>query len=305
MIDRDRCEGCLLGLALGDALGAPFEGGPIERLLWRVIGKTRRGETRFTDDTQMTLDVAESLAALGQIDPDDLARRFAASYRWSRGYGPGAARVLKEIGRGSPWQVANRLAHADGSFGNGGAMRSAPVGLFFASRPEELVEAARRAARVTHAHPLGEEGAVLIAVATVCAAAGDAPSDLLAAVVRHSEVEPFQVRLRIARDWIEADASPDAPEVSGQLGNGIAAVDSCITAIYSALRFRDRTFLELLEFVAGIGGDVDTIGAMAGALWGATNGAEKLPPDRLSKLEQRDRLVGAAGALFERIAAEG
>jgi ADP-ribosylglycohydrolase len=55
-------------LALGDALGAAHEGGLLERLLWRVIGTTREGRIRWTDDTQMSLDVAESLIAKGDLD---------------------------------------------------------------------------------------------------------------------------------------------------------------------------------------------------------------------------------------------
>jgi ADP-ribosylglycohydrolase len=58
---------------------------------------------RWTDDTQMSLDLVESMVALGTVDPDDLAQRFAKSYRWSRGYGPGAAKILKRIARGSDW----------------------------------------------------------------------------------------------------------------------------------------------------------------------------------------------------------
>lgn len=100
----DRFTGCLLGLALGDALGAPFEGGPIERAVWRIIGRTRDGRMRWTDDTQMSLDLAESLVANRALDLDDLAARFAKSYRWSRGYGPGAAKLLRRI---EIWGAAN------------------------------------------------------------------------------------------------------------------------------------------------------------------------------------------------------
>ena len=108
---HDQFEGCLLGLALGDALGAPLEGGPVERLLWRLIGKTKQGEMRWTDDTQMSLDLAESLIENGDLDPDDLAQRFAKSYRWSRGYGPGAAKLLKRIARGAHWRDTNRSVY--------------------------------------------------------------------------------------------------------------------------------------------------------------------------------------------------
>ncbi len=98
---QDRYTGCLLGLALGDACGAPLEGGWPERLLWRCIGTTRQGVMRWTDDTQMALDIGEVVPEQGR---DDIAQRFACSYSWSRGYGPGAAKVLRRIRRGMPWQ---------------------------------------------------------------------------------------------------------------------------------------------------------------------------------------------------------
>jgi hypothetical protein len=70
-----------------------------------------------------------------------------------------------------------------------------------------------------------------------------------------------------------------------------------VTAVYVAGRFLDRPFLELHEFVAACGGDVDTIGAMAGAIWGAANGVALLPADKLEQLEQRERLLAVALAL--------
>jgi poly(ADP-ribose) glycohydrolase ARH3 len=126
----DTVQGAVLGLALGDALGAPFEGGMLERMVWTLICKTRRkdrGKTRWTDDTQMTMDVMASLIHCNKVNQDDLAQRFAESYRWSRGYGPGAAKVFKKIRRGTPWQTASRSVYGEGSFGNGGAMRAPTV----------------------------------------------------------------------------------------------------------------------------------------------------------------------------------
>ena len=75
----------MLGLAYGDALGAPYEGGVLERLLWRLIGRTGKGEIRWTDDTQMAVDVAEVLLSCGSVEQQKLAEQFARSYRWSRG----------------------------------------------------------------------------------------------------------------------------------------------------------------------------------------------------------------------------
>jgi len=155
----DRFKGALLGLALGDAFGAPYEGGILERACWALIGKSR-GKRRFTDDTQMTIDLAESLIANGRVDQDDLAQRFARSYRWSRGYGPGTARVLKLIRRGRSWQAAGRAVHRDGSFGNGGAMRAPALGLFYAKCDEQqLTVAVQAATEITHSHPLAVDGA--------------------------------------------------------------------------------------------------------------------------------------------------
>jgi len=300
--DSDRFGGCLLGLALGDALGAPHEGGFIERLLWRLIGRTRQGEMRWTDDTQMSLDLAESLIDTGAVEPDDLAPRFAQSYRWNRGYGPGAAKLLKRIARGVHWQEANRSVYPDGSFGNGGAMRAPVVGLFYSRRPAELTDAARDSARVTHAHPLGIEGAVLVASATAQAACSGSAVEILEAAAGQSESDPFRERLDSALSWLTSGETPGTEQVSKQLGNGIAATDSCVTSIYIASRFVDDSFLDMQSFVAACGGDVDTIGAMAGAVWGAANGASSLPSDHLAKLEKRDRLRSVAGALHGRIA---
>ncbi len=295
----ERFAGCLLGLALGDALGAPFEGGPIERLLWRLIGRTWQGETRWTDDTQMSLDLAECLVARAAVDPEDLASRFARSYRWSRGYGPGAAKVLKRIARGADWGEANRSVYPGGSFGNGGAMRAPVVGLYYAARPDELLAAARLSACVTHVHPLGVEGAALIAAATAGALASQDPAEVLRAAVEACELEPFTQRLGLARSWLESQAAPSPKDVGGELGNGIAAVESCVTAVYIALRFLGGSFREMQAFVVACGGDVDTIGAMAGALWGAVRGIGSLPAEALSKLEQRDRIEALAVTLHQ------
>jgi poly(ADP-ribose) glycohydrolase ARH3 len=296
----EQFEGCLLGLALGDVLGAPYEGGPVERLLWRIIGTTRQGLMRWTDDTQMSVDVAESLLARGELDPDDLALRFACSYRWSRGYGPGAARLLKRIAGGADWRQANCSVYPEGSFGNGGAMRAPMVGLFYARRLDDLVGAARLSAKITHAHPLGMEGAVLVAMATALALRGNYPPEILQGAGTHCELEPFTTRIQVAARWLQTGEEPATKEVITQLGNGIAASESCVTAVYIALRFMDRSFQEMQEFVAKGGGDADTIGAMAGAVWGTANGSASLPPEKLAKLEQREKLLTLASALYAR-----
>lgn len=299
-VNIDRFEGCLLGLALGDALGARHEGGVAERFLWSLITSTRGGRVRWTDDTQMSVDIAESLLAKGGLDADDLALRFARSYRWTRGYGPSAAKLLKRIGRGADWRQVNRLVHAEGSYGNGAAMRAPVIGLYFSGRQEELAGAARLSASITHAHPLGMEGAVLVASATALAVACWQPRALLRRAAETCALQPFIARLKIAESWLAASAEPAPATVRQSLGNGVAASESCVTAVYIAARFMRSPFEAMHAFVVDCGGDVDTIGAMAGAIWGAANGASRLPSLQLAKLEQRERLTLLAAALRER-----
>ncbi|MCU0865157.1 MAG: ADP-ribosylglycohydrolase family protein [Planctomycetes bacterium] len=292
-----RCRGAVLGLALGDALGAPHEGGPLERLLWRWLGHTRDGRRRFTDDTRMALDLADSLLRCGKVDQDDLAAAFAESYRWSRGYGPAAARVLKRIRSGNDWQQANRSVHRSGSFGNGGAMRAPIVGIFFHARPERIATAARATAEVTHAHPLAMDGAAMIAVATGAALAGADPSMVLESAAQTTAQPEYTERFEVARRWLATGAPVSPREVRARLGMGITAPASCVTALYLAARFREQPLLQLLAFAAAAGGDVDTIGAMAGALWGAANGAAGLPADAIAHLEAAEHIDDVARRL--------
>jgi len=293
----EQYRGCLLGLALGDALGAPYEGGLLERLLWRAIGATGAGQMRWTDDTQMAIDLAESFLAEGTINPDDLAIRFARGYRWSRGYGPGAARVLKRIARGIDWREANCSVYREGSFGNGAAMRVPVLGLIFGDRPDELAVMVRSSAIVTHAHPIAMEGALLVALVAGLAARGHSPREIYERASACCILSQFQARLATAREWELSTKPPSPGEVARALGRGIAAHESCVTAVYVALRFQNQDFLEMQRFIVAGGGDVDTIGAIAGAIWGASNGVARLPDDALTRLEQRERLDSLAASL--------
>lgn len=294
----DPFTGCILGLATGDALGAPYEGGILERLVWRAIGRTRDGRLRWTDDTQMSLDLAESLLEENGLHPDALAKRFAASYRWSRGYGPGAARILKRIRRGEAWESASKAVYPEGSYGNGAAMRSPVLALFFRDR-DELLKAARVSAQVTHAHPVGIEGAVLIALAAHALMERKPAAGVLEVLRPACSAPEIRDRLAILASWADTGAAPTPKEVAARLGNGMTVPTSCPTALYLALRHLERPFEEMMRFIIACGGDVDTIGAMAGALWGIVNGPGKLPP---VNLEDRDRLVDVASRIFKQYA---
>lgn len=272
-----RFEGAFFGLAVGDALGAPFEGGPIERVVWRIIGRTRDGKRRWTDDTQMSLDVASSLIANRQIDQSDIAARFSASYRWSRGYGRGAAKVLKKIRNGMSWETANRSAFPDGSYGNGAAMRSPIVGLFCYRAPTRIDEAAKKVAEITHAHPLAIEGARLVAHATAKAVSCSDAAEVWDTVLALDVSSPFAAKLNLAANWVNSTQLPTLDQIRNELGNGIAATDSVVTSLFVGLSHSKLPFDELIDTVNRLRGDTDTIAAMAGSIWGALRGIEEIP----------------------------
>ncbi|TXH67249.1 MAG: hypothetical protein E6Q83_18405 [Thiothrix sp.] len=294
---EEQYAGCFLGLALGDALGAPFEGGLIERALWRVIGQTKDQEARFTDDTQMALDLANSLIRNKQLNQSDLSQAFANSYHWSRGYGPSTARLLKRIRKGESWEIANKTTYPQGSFGNGAAMRAPIMALFLPENSRTLTAYTQLSAQVTHTHSLGIEGAVLIAQATAFLLQHPAnPLNLFASLKEHCHTLEFSSGLQIAEQWLVQDYPTCPKEVAKLLGNGMTAVRSCVTALYCALRFLDSDFLTLLKFIKSLRGDVDTISAMAGALWGAYHSLEQLPN---SRIEQRVQIIQVAQRLYQ------
>lgn len=281
----------MLGLALADAVGAKFEGGLGGRLIWRAMGGEAGGLLRWTDDTQMAMGLAESLVECGGLDPDHLARRWADNMESLRGYGPGAWTLLARIRAGVPWREANRSVFPDGSYGNGAAMRAAPLGLVYHRDIPELRRATELASAITHAHPLGIEGGLLIARAVAMALEGDLDLDGLHAFCVREE---YRARLRRAKKLLRGDASK--MEVRRHLGNGIAAHESAVTAVYAVCRARGD-FKDMVEYIVELGGDTDTIGAMAGGIFGARNGVGALPADLLARLEQRDRLETLARAL--------
>lgn len=295
----DQYQGCLLGLATGDAMGAPYEGGWPERLAWACLGRSMGGALRWTDDTQMSLDLAEIVLTCGRVDQDALAVQFARSYQWSRGYGPSTARVLRRIRRGQSWQVAAQAVHPGGSFGNGAAMRAPVLALFFVADFAQLQAGVQQASVVTHAHPLGVEGAWMVALATHQLLTGHHAGGVLEALRQAASESVFMGHMEVITRWLSQGQPMPPQQVAVTLGNGMTAQTSCMSAVYAALAHMDESFEALMRYVIAMRGDVDTMAAMAGALWGVRNGAQRLPAIHL---EQRDRLERVAQALYQHAA---
>lgn len=257
------------GLSVGDAFGERFFVRPEvleEALRERFV--PARAPWAWTDDTAMALSVVEVLREQGAIDCDALAARFARRYQLEpgRGYGRGAHDILSAIAAGTPWEAAARsVFEGQGSKGNGGAMRVAPLGAFFAAEPlARVVEEAQRSAVVTHAHPDGQAGAVAIAVAAASIARGDAPARTWSVVLECTPPGPTRDGL-LAAKALDVDASPGrAAEVLGS-GRRVISEDTVPFSLWCALRHVDDFREALWATVSGLG-DRDTTCAIVGGL---------------------------------------
>ncbi len=296
MNKQDKYEGCLIGLALGDALCAPYEGGIIERSLWKFFSSTKNGEIRYTDDTQMTIDIARSLIAYQGINQDALAEQFASSYLWSRGYGPSAAKLLKAINKGQDWRNLNTKYFKEGSYGNGAAMRIAPVALFYSNNPQLMQHAIKQSSVITHTHPDAIDGAKIVAQVIVYML-NDNEGNVFEQLQK-TQNPTYQTKLKTAQAWKVSNSKPTTKEVAKQLGNGIQAINSTVTAIYLALRFIKQDYNKMIEFIQNLKGDTDTIATMAGAIWGAKNGLKAIKHPQLEILESNKEIIELADSLY-------
>ncbi len=236
---KQRARLSLQGLSVGDALGECFFGYAryvIDQIRARALPSR---PWSYTDDTEMALSIVEVLFADGHLDPDHLAAAFARRFDVARGYGAGAYRILLDIQRGVPWhEVAPSMFGGSGSFGNGAAMRVAPLGAFFADDLDDLVEAAARSARVTHAHPEGVAGAIAVALAAALAYRGSltgklGPKALFSAVLERTPESVTRARIEEASRLAPTTSIPDAAYLLGS-GDQVSAQDTVPFVLWSA-----------------------------------------------------------------------
>jgi ADP-ribosylglycohydrolase len=278
----------LEGLSVADALGGFFEGAT--RLPHAVATRTPPSAPwHYTDDTQMALSIVAILRQLGAIDQEELAQSFADHYERSRGYGPATRTLLARIQRGLSWHEESRgIFKGQGSYGNGAAMRVAPLGAFFADDLETLVEHARRSAVVTHSHPEGIAGAIAVAAAAAWAwrmRGANPPAqqqffDCILPLVPESEVAS---RLRHARDL---PLEQPIEHVAAALGNGrnVSAQDTVPFAIWCAARHLDDYAAAFWLTASGLG-DVDTTCAIVGGIVASYTGVDGIPAGWLAARE--------------------
>lgn len=290
---RERTLLSLAGLSVGDALGETFFGPSVEALARIEAQELPAGPCTFTDDTQMALSVVEVLLRRQTIDQDLLARRFAERFERHRGYGGGAQGLLARYQQGAHWQdEAPSMFSGQGSYGNGAAMRVAPLGAYFADDLDRLAGEASRSAQVTHAHPEAIAGAIAIASAAALAwEQGSSMNPYTAAsfLRRVFELTPeSRTRDRIG-EVMALPASMHPGRVAAQVGSGqeVAAHDTVPFALYCAAHNLGDYQRAFWQTVSGLG-DRDTTCAMVGGIVALSarqipaswlNLCEPLPPE--------------------------
>ncbi|MFD4609816.1 ADP-ribosylglycohydrolase family protein [Streptomyces sp. NPDC058440] len=265
------------GLAVGDALGSQFFAPAHHPLLRRR--ELPPGPWQWTDDTEMACSVVTVLAAHHRVDQDALAQSFARRHAPERGYGAGTAGLLRRISEGGDWRtLAPALFKGHGSWGSGAAMRTAPLGAWYADDPEQATHQAEISAYPTHQHREAVVGAMAVAAAAALAAAPGGPPTAQALLGGVIDLVPARsavgAGLRRARDMLDYG---DVATVAAVLGSGrrTTAHDTVPFALWSAARCL-ADFEDAFWTTARAGGDVDTTCAIVGGV--LASGKAGAPP---------------------------
>lgn len=288
-IPLERFVGCILGHAVGDGIGAPLEGITSD-LIYHAFGRPSDivanppvDILHYTDDTQMTIAVAETLVACGRIEEAALCDAFVRNYDPRRGYGQGARKVIEAMAAGEDWRTLTATLFPGGSYGNGAAMRAAPIGLLFADDLDVVAEQARLSALPTHVHPLGVEGAQLLALAVALAARAPVfdHEAFYQELYSRAKSDDYRWLLNVAYQLAENDSLTC-------LGSSLPAQQSVVTAI-ACFTTSPESYTKTIARAISLGDDTDTVAAMAGAIAGASLGVSALPPYLIDRLEEQDK----------------
>lgn len=294
-IERARLS--LEGLTIGDCFGETFfpgfAGFADKTLdLDELIERRQLAVTDWfwTDDSQMAFSVYKTLKIFGEIEQTALAHGFADRYETGRGYGSGMHELMRRFRAGENWHTAApAMFEGQGSWGNGSAMRVAPVGAYFADDLKRVCEEAEKSAVVTHAHDEAIVGAQAVALAVAFAwrfsQTGRRPSraEFIDAVLPFLAPSETTSKIRRARDLNPGIATRNAAAV---LGNGIqiSCPDTVPFCLFAAGEFLDDYEQALWQTVSALG-DRDTTCAIVGGIVVMYAGIESIPAAWLEKRE--------------------
>lgn len=289
---KDRILGCIIGGAIGDAFGAPYEGAepPVE-IDPDIV-------PLLTDDTVLTLATCEAIVAERGVDPAAIAGRCAESFRIGEVIGIGAStyKALSELAEGGHWALCG--CRGERAAGNGAAMRIAPLAFFLDLDGASGRRTLRDVARITHHNEEAYVGALAIALAVRIAWKGHwlDDGDLLGVLI--PRLPDSRVRDRL-KNLAELESTLPFLQVAERCGTSGYVAESVPMALWATQQVRSVGFESMIGEVVACGGDTDTIASMAGQVAGALIGMKGLPQDLVRRLPEWQAIMDVA----ERMAA--
>lgn len=258
----------MLGAILGDMIGAPYEFDRSPKVKEFPLFSRR---TEFTDDSVMTIAVAEALMdSMGKTDDEIRSALVSSMQKWGKRY--------PDAGYGGMFYEWLHMKHPEpyGSFGNGSAMRVSSAGWLF-DTIEETRHMARLTAEVTHNHPEGIKGAEATASAIFLARKGKAKEEI--------------------REYIVQEFGYNLSRTCDEIRPGYRHVETCQKTVPEAITafLEGKDFEDVIRTAVSLGGDCDTLTdiacGMAEAFYGipeeiAAEGRKRLPQDMLEVLDR-------------------
>lgn len=277
----ERIEGCLLGGALGDAIGSQFEGQPPPDDL--VIAD----QLFVSDDTQLTIATCEAIVDCGSVKPEEVAQRFLQWHRQRRFSGLGASTLksLIELDAGGHWATVG--ATGERSAGNGAAMRIAPLAFFLDPNVDEDRRTIHDVCRITHRSDEAYVGALAVVRAIRYAMTGrEFDREFLISLADSLPDSRVRDRLRLVHDDM-----PSLAEYMRQFGASGYVVDSIPLALLAVVQSAD--FMTTIHDIVSCGDDTDTVGSIFGQVFGASRGLNRLPEYLIDRVDQEPLIRSA------------
>jgi ADP-ribosylglycohydrolase len=283
---RDKIVGCIVGGAIGDAMGGPYEGRnrPF-RVSPNVFGP-------LSDDTQLTLATCEAIIETGMPEPQAVAKSFLRWFRERRISGVGAStlKALRDLDAGAHWALAGRKGEM--AAGNGAAMRIAPVAFFVDASLDESLTLVRDICRITHHNDEAYAGALAVVLA-------------IQAVLNNPKISAEVLLAQIAEELPHTAVREQLLRLAGLQGQTIGSiaqrfgcsgyvVESVPLALYAAAEFAHLSFNDALTYLIEAGGDTDTIASIAGQVIGTRIGLGALPDELMTRLPDHDFVLSTA-----------
>lgn len=310
-MDSQACVGSLLGTAVGDSLGLPFEGLSPRRASRMFSGVLSHhllpGRGMVSDDTEHACFTARALL-LARGDVDVFGRRLAASLRWwlaglPAGIGLATLKALLKSSVGFPPERSGVF-----SAGNGPAMRSAIIGVALGGSPGPMAAFVRRSTRMTHTDPKAYHGALAVAVAADCAAKGESAQylDRIEALLANEAADEFLALVRRAFDSAARQESVGNFAIAIGSRGGISGYMLHTVPCVLQVWFRyGNDIAGGLKAIIEAGGDTDTAGAIYGGIAGAGCGKAGIPAPWLDGIVEWPRTVGWIERLADALARDG